>query len=136
LPLVAIGERYAAQNANNLVYFTLLNLGILHMLVTVSGNTGRTAEIKFIPRKDGNGKVVIGETSLAVKVTTEDTDWYKLKFVGDSLAKAAEYITKGAGICVVGEFTFENWQNEHGEPCARPVINVSEIQLPPKPKTV
>jgi single-stranded DNA-binding protein len=106
------------------------------MLVTLSGNTGRAAEIKFIPRKDGNGHVSIAETSLAVKVTSEDSDWYKLKFIGDSLVKAAEYITKGAGICVVGEMTFETWDDESGERCARPVINVSEIQLPPKPKTV
>jgi single-stranded DNA-binding protein len=105
------------------------------MLVTLSGNTGRAAEIKFIPRKDGNGHVSIGETSLAVKVSTEDTDWYKLKFIGDSLAKAAKYIVKGAAISVVGELTFERWTDESGDVCARPVINVSEIQLPGKPKT-
>jgi single-stranded DNA-binding protein len=104
------------------------------MLVTLSGNTGRAAEIKFIPRKDGNGSVAIGETSLAVKVSTEDTDWYKIKFIGDLLVKAAEYITKGAAISVVGELTFETWDNEQGESCARPVVNVSEIQLPSKPK--
>jgi single-stranded DNA-binding protein len=106
------------------------------MLVTLSGNTGRPAESKFIPRKDGNGTVAIAETSLAVKVTSEDTDWYKLKFIGDSLVKAAEYITKGAAICIVGELTFESWNNESGDICTRPVINVSEIQLPSKPKTV
>jgi single-stranded DNA-binding protein len=106
------------------------------MLVTISGNTGRAAEIKLIPRKDGNGNVAIGETSLAVKVTSEDTDWYKLKFIGDSLTKLAGYIFKGAAICVVGELTFETWNDEDGESCTRPVINVSEIQLPPKPKTI
>jgi single-strand DNA-binding protein len=105
------------------------------MLVTISGNTGRAAEIKLIPRKDGSGHVAIGETSLAVKVTSEDTDWYKLKFIGDSLTKAAGYIIKGAAICVVGELIFENWtDDESGESCSRPVINVSEIQLPSKPK--
>jgi single-stranded DNA-binding protein len=106
------------------------------MLVTLSGNTGRAAEIKFIPRKDGSGDFAIAETSLAVKVTSEDTDWFKVKFIGDSLIKAADYITKGAAICVVGELTFETWTDDRGETCARPVINVSEIQLPPKPKTV
>jgi single-stranded DNA-binding protein len=106
------------------------------MLVTLSGNTGRAAEIKFIPRKDGNGHVSIAETSLAVKVSTEDTDWFKLKFIGDTLVKAAEYIGKGVVLSVVGELSFETWDDEDGEPCSRPVVNVSEIQLPPKPKTV
>jgi single-stranded DNA-binding protein len=129
-------ERYAAHSANNLVGFTLLNLGVSNMLVTVSGHTGRPAEIKSIARKDGNGHVSIAETSLAVKVTNEDSDWYKLKFIGDSLVKAAEYITKGAAICVVGEMSFETWEDESGKRCARPVVNVSEIQLPPKSKTV
>jgi hypothetical protein len=117
-------------------YLTTIYPGENIMLVTLSGNTGRASEIKFIPRKDGNGSVAIAETSLAVKISTEDTDWYKLKFVGDSLAKLTEYITKGAAISVVGELTFETWNDEHGESCARPVVNVSEIQLPPKPKTV
>jgi single-stranded DNA-binding protein len=106
------------------------------MLVTLSGNTGRAAEIKFIPRKDGNGHVSIAETTLAVKVTSEDSDWYKLKFIGDTLVKAAEYIGKGVVLSVVGELLFETWDDEEGKPCSRPVVNVSEIQLPSKPKTI
>jgi single-stranded DNA-binding protein len=106
------------------------------MQATISGYTGRDAEIKPIPRKDGSGNVSIGETTLAVKVGVEETDWYKLKFIGDTLSKAAKYIFKGDAICVVGNLTFETWNDEQGKACSRPVINVSEVQLPPKPKTV
>jgi single-stranded DNA-binding protein len=106
------------------------------MLVTISGRTGRATETKFVPRKDGSGNYPIAETTLAVKVTSEDSDWYKLKFIGDTLVKAAEYIAKGVVLSVVGEFLFETWTNDSGEACSRPVINVSEIQLPPKPTTI
>jgi single stranded DNA-binding protein len=105
------------------------------MQVTISGYTGRDAEVKAIPRRDGSGNVSIAETSLAVKVGVEETDWYKLKFIGDTLCKAAEYIFKGAAICVVGELTFENWNDEQGKACSRPLINVTEVQLPSKPKS-
>jgi single-stranded DNA-binding protein len=109
---------------------------VIFMLVTLSGNTGCAAELKSIPRNDGTGFFNLAETSLAVKVSTDTSDWYKLKFVGDNLTKPASYITKGMQICIVGEFVFENWTNDKGELCVRPVVNVSEIQLPRKPKTV
>jgi single-stranded DNA-binding protein len=118
------------------VFFTIIHLGDFLMLVTLSGNTGRAAEIKYIPRKDGSGNFAIAETNLAVKVTNEDTDWFKLKFLGDTLVKAAKYIGKGVVLSVVGELSFETWDDEEGKPCSRTVVNVSEIQLPPKPKTV
>ncbi len=106
------------------------------MLVTISGRTGRAAETKFIPRKDGSGNFPVAETDLAVRVTSEDSDWYKIKFIGDTLVKAAEYIGKGVVLSVIGEFSFETWTNDSGEACSRPVINVTEFQLPSKSTTV
>jgi single-stranded DNA-binding protein len=102
------------------------------MQVTLSGYTGKDTETNFIPLRNGNGNVMIAETSLAVKVTAEETDWYKLKFVGDRLTKVTEYLAKGTLLSIVGDLTFENWNDKEGNPQSRPVINVKELQLPPK----
>ena len=63
------------------------------MQVTLSGHTGRTTSTSDVPRKDGSGYFQISDTSLAVKVSEDTTDWYQLKFIGDSLVKAANYLT-------------------------------------------
>jgi single-stranded DNA-binding protein len=107
-------------------------LGVNLMLVTVSGRTGRVVETNDVERHDGSGSFQIAETSLAVNVAKDTADWYKLKFVGDSLVKAAGFIAKGAPTSVVGTMTFEHWTDEDGELRSKPVVAVSEIQLPAK----
>ncbi len=102
------------------------------MQVTVSGHTGCVVQTNDVPRNDGSGSFQIAETSLAVKVTKDATDWHKLKFVGDSLVNAAGYIAKGALVSVTGTLTFEHWNDEDGELRSKPVVTVFEVQLPAK----
>lgn len=106
------------------------------MLVTLSGHTGRSTSTADVLRKDATGYFQISDTSLAVKVTEDATDWYQLKFVGDARVKAASFLTKGSLISVTGELTFESWNDEDGELRARPVVTISEIQLPSKPRVI
>jgi single-strand DNA-binding protein len=108
-------------------------LGVNLMEVTLSGYTGRAAEIKSFDREDGSGSFRIGEASLAVNVGKDTpADWYKLKLVGDALVKAASYIGKGALIAVTGSLSFENWDDKEGNMRSKAVVTVSEIQLPAK----
>jgi single-stranded DNA-binding protein len=102
------------------------------MQVTLSGRTGRVVQTNDVPRHDGSGSFQVAETSLAVNVTKDTSDWHKLKFVGDSLVTAASYIPKGAPVSVVGTLTFEHWTDEDGVLQSRPVVAVSEVQLPAK----
>jgi single-stranded DNA-binding protein len=121
-----------------LILLRFVILKIIHpirkilMQVNLSGRTGRITSTSTVPRKDGSGYFQISDTSLAVKVAEDVTDWYQLKFIGDSLVKAASYLTKGCQISLVGSLTFEHWNNEDGDLCARPVVTVFEIQLPAK----
>ncbi len=102
------------------------------MQVAISGHTGRVVQTNDVPRHDGSGSFQIAETSLAVNVTKDATDWYELKFTGDSLVKAAAYIAKGALVSVVGTLTFKHWNDEDGVLRSRGVVAVSEVQLPAK----
>jgi single-stranded DNA-binding protein len=101
------------------------------MQVTLSGRTGRAVQTNDVPRHDGSGSFQVAETSLAVNVTKDTSDWHKLKFVGDSLVTAASYIPKGAPVSVTGTLTFEHWTDEDGELQSR-LVAVSEVQLPVK----
>ena len=103
------------------------------MLVTLSGRTGRAVQTNDVPRHDGSGSFQVADTSLAVNVTKDATDWHKLKFVGDSLVNAAGYIAKGVIVSVTGTLTFEHWDDGDGELRSKPVVTVSEVQLPAKP---
>jgi single-stranded DNA-binding protein len=59
-----------------------------------------------------------------------------LKFVGNSLVKAANYIGKGAPVSVTGTLTFEHWTDDNSELQSRAVVAVSEVQLPAKTTAV
>jgi single-stranded DNA-binding protein len=112
-------------------------LGVNLMQVTLSGYTGRAAEVKNLDRKDGSGFFQIAEAPLAVNIG-QDTlpDWYKLEFVGDSLVKAAKYIGKGALIAVTGSLRFEVWDDAEGKKRSKAVVKVFEIQLPGKAASI
>lgn len=100
------------------------------MQLTLSGRTGRVVETNHVERHDGTGSFQIAETSLAVTAAKDVSDWYKLKFVGDALVTAANYIPKGALVSVVGTLTFEHWDDDDGNLRSKPVVAVSEVQLP------
>jgi single-stranded DNA-binding protein len=107
---------------------TLINLLEIPMQVTISGYTGR--DIKVVSSDDGH-TATINEAPLAVKIA-ETTDWYLLKFASEALIKASQYLRKGTRISVVGELTFEDWIDESQTRCSKPVVMVSDLQLPAK----
>lgn len=103
------------------------------MHVIISGNAGRSTEIKDIDRRDGSGSFQIGESSLAVKVTKDgDPDWYKLKFRGDRMINAGSYVQKGSLQSVVGKLTFEDYYDVDENRVSKAVVTVTELQLPRK----
>jgi single-stranded DNA-binding protein len=104
------------------------------MQITISGRTGRDVKTTDIPRQDGSGYFQVSDTALAVKVAEDTTDWYQLKFKGDALINAAGYIPKGSLVSVTGDLAFEHWTDIDGNLKAKPVVNIYEVQLPPKSK--
>ena len=104
----------------------------MSMLVTISGRVGRNAEFKDIPLKDGSGSFEIAESSLAVTPTRDITDWYGLKFQGDSLLRTAEYVQKGQVLSLTGELTIETWLDDENNHRFKPVVLVKQLQLAAK----
>lgn len=106
------------------------------MQVTLSGYTGRAASVSNVPRRDDSGFFQIAEAPLAVRVAEDTTDWYLLKFKGDSLVTAANYIKKGSQLSITGKLSFEDWNDPDGVRHSKPVVDVYEVQLERKPVAV
>lgn len=100
------------------------------MHVTLSGYIGRDIKTSEVPSDDGTGTCAVSETALAVKVAADATDWYLIKLTGDALAKASQFLTKGSLISVVGELTFEDWIDEEQNRRSKPIVLVTDLQLP------
>jgi single-stranded DNA-binding protein len=92
------------------------------MQVTISGNTGRITRIATVDRLDGTGSF------------NTESDWYNLNLKGDRLVNAAGFIAKGSPLSIVGTLSFKPWTDDEGILRNQAVIDVSDIQLAPKPK--
>ncbi len=103
------------------------------MQAVISGNVGKSVEVKNILLPDSSGFFELAETSLSVKTNPDFDDWFKLRFTDKLIQVAEQYISKGMLLSVVGHLEFEYWiDRETQERKSCPVIIVSEIQLPPR----
>jgi single-stranded DNA-binding protein len=100
------------------------------MQVTISGYVGRDLKTTQVPSSDGNGTCTVNEVPVRVKVATDAVDWYLLRFTGDALVGASKHITKNSLTSVVGELSFEDWTDEQHGRRSKPVIMVTDLQLP------
>jgi single-stranded DNA-binding protein len=98
------------------------------MLVSISGYVGRDIKVTQVPSNDGTSTSTVTDTALAVKVG-DATDWFLIKFAGETLVKASKSIRKGLQISVVGELTFDDWIDEQQTRRSKPVVTVSDLQL-------
>jgi hypothetical protein len=106
------------------------------MIVFISGNIGQDdAVIKDVPFKDGSGTFRVGEASVAVKVSQDVSNWFRLKFRGDRLLNASQYVAARSPFSGTGRLSFESWETSTHEKKTRPVINLTELQLAPKVKS-
>jgi hypothetical protein len=102
------------------------------MLLTISGKAGRGIKSTQVPTDDGSGTYTVTDTAVAVKVAADATDWYLLKFADPALVDASKCITEDSLISVTGELSFEDWTEEQHGRRSKPVILVSDLQLPAK----
>jgi single-stranded DNA-binding protein len=121
------------QSRNELEQFSsalLTTFWRIPMLVSISGYAGRDLKTTQVPASDGNGTCTVTDTAIRVKVATDAVDWYLVRFTGDALVGASKRVTKNSLISVVGELTFEDWTDEQHGRRSKPVIMVTDLQLP------
>lgn len=94
-------------------------------IVNIAGRTGKDTEVRYF--ESGACKA---QTSLAVRRTKEQTDWFNLEFWEKTAEVAGNYVTKGGLIAVSGQLKFEEWTDRSsGELRSKPVVNVQQLDL-------
>ncbi len=93
--------------------------------ICLAGRTGRDTEIRFFD--SGNSKA---STSLAVRRTSDQTDWFDLEAWGKTGEVMSNYVAKGGLIAVQGQIKFEEWNDKNtGGLRTKIVVNVGELEL-------
>jgi len=86
--------------------------------VILIGNCGKDPETKYMPSGDAVTNVNIATTEKwKDKASGEDkehTEWHRLVFYGRIAEVAAEYLKKGAAVCVEGKLRTRKWQDKNG----------------------
>jgi single-strand DNA-binding protein len=93
--------------------------------VSIAGRTGRDPEVRYF--ESGTNKT---SCSLAVRRTSDQTDWFDLEAWGKTGEVMGNYVRKGGLIGILGQIKFEEWTDRNtGELRSKPVILVGELEL-------
>jgi single stranded DNA-binding protein len=69
------------------------------------------------------------------KGNTVTADFYRVETWGKLAELASKYLTKGNQVTVSGKLTLDHWTDKHGANRITPVVEASQLSLPPKPKS-
>lgn len=93
--------------------------------VSLAGRTGKDPETRYF--ESGTNK---SSVSLAVRRTSDQTDWFDVEAWGKTGEVMGNYVRKGGLIGVQGQLKFEEWNDRTtGELRSKPVINVTQLDL-------
>ena len=97
-------------------------------IFTFTGNLGKDCEVKYL--QSGTATCTF---SVAVKSGFGDnvkTSWPRCTIFGKRAeSKLPEYLKKGAQVCVSGELSLDEWQDQGGTTQRMLSVNVREIDL-------
>jgi len=107
---------------------SLANVSLVGNLVKapeqIQFSSGRT-KTTLVVAVNGIGKAS-GKTNTA--------DFYKVETWGKLADLAAKYLSKGNQVTVTGRLVMDHWTDKHGANRMTPVVEASQLSLPPKPK--
>jgi single-strand DNA-binding protein len=93
--------------------------------VVIAGNVGQDVDARHFESGKNNAK-----TSLAVRRSAKDTDWFALEAWGKTAVTMDQYVTKGSKIGVVGSLKIETWTDKATQvERSKPVIKVDRIEF-------
>lgn len=93
--------------------------------INIVGRTGKDVEMKYF--ESGNNKAL---TSLAVRRTKDQTDWFNIELWGKTAEVAGNYVRKGGLIGIEGQIKIEEWTDKNsGETRSKLLVNGTQLEL-------
>jgi single-strand DNA-binding protein len=95
-------------------------------VITIAGNLGRDAELRYLPKGDA-----VLNFSVADNQGGKDkpTIWWNCSLWGKSADALAQYLTKGQTVTVAGSVSEREWTDKEGNARKSMEVRVSEIAL-------
>jgi single-strand DNA-binding protein len=93
--------------------------------ITIAGQLGKDAEVRFLP----NGDPVAGFSVADSQGKDKPTIWFNCSLFGKRAESLAQYLTKGQSVTVVGTLTEREYTNKEGAKVKAQDVRVSDIAL-------
>lgn len=94
-------------------------------VITIAGQLGRDAEVRFLP----NGDAVAGFSIADSMGRDKPTIWWNCSLFGKRGESLAQYLTKGASVTVTGTVTERDYVNKDGQKVKAQDIRVNDVAL-------
>lgn len=92
-----------------------------------SGNLPRDCETRFL--SSGTAIVQFSVPATSGFGDNQKTTWIRCNWFGDRAVKVADYLKKGTGVIVQGEFSINTYTGKDGIEKSSPELNVRELTL-------
>lgn len=99
-------------------------------VVTLSGNLSRDPETRWF--QDGKSITIFSIAVQSFRKGEKTTFWMDCKAWGKVGEVCGEYLKEGSLVTVSGSLEHESWETESGGKRGKLVLNVKDVQLPPK----
>ena len=96
--------------------------------VTIVGNTGRNAEMRYLSNGTAQSNFSIA-CSRKQRDGDDITEWVNCVLWGDKAEKISQYITKGKKLYLEGELRSRQWDDDEGRRHYRTEVHVNQVEF-------
>lgn len=93
--------------------------------ISISGNLGKDAEVKFLP----NGDPVCNFSVADSQGRDKPSIWWNCSLFGKRAESLAPYLTKGQTVTVIGNITEREWTDKEGNKRKAQELRVNDLAL-------
>lgn len=93
--------------------------------ISISGNLGKDAEVKFLP----NGDPVCNFSVADSQGRDKPSIWWNCSLFGKRAESLAPYLTKGQTVTVIGNITEREWTDKEGNKRKAQEVRVNDLAL-------
>jgi single-strand DNA-binding protein len=93
--------------------------------LTVAGQLGKDAEVRFLP----NGDPVANFSVADSQGKDKDTIWWNCQLFGKRAESLAQYLTKGQSVTITGNVSQRKYTDKHGVEKISTDVRVNDVAL-------